>query len=202
MISHIGPDLAAEVLSKLAAEGASEAWMHPLGFIHIRMGTFEGVRTRVHIWPKKTISTDPAHSLCIHNHAFEFQSRVLTGAVTHQPYDVVAGPKGSCSLFEVRNSERGAAILPTSTKCSIHPGPVSVCKAGVEYRVESGVFHRSAALEDLTATLVLARPVAGVTSYLVGLVWSISVRHVHLVMLFQSVNRPTHYGLRDLGVEK
>lgn len=167
-ISAIGPDLAIGAISELACKPVSDAWVHPLGFIHVRLGTVGGLRRRVHIWPKRTVQDERITTLQIHNHAFEFRSRVLTGCVTHQPHSVVESTRGPCRLFEVHNTERGASIVPTSKTCLVNPGHVAACRASEEYVVGPGVFHRSAALDDLSATLVLARPIAGVTSYVVG----------------------------------
>lgn len=167
-ISAIGSDIAIGAISELACRPVSDAWVHPLGFIHVRLGTVGGLRRRVHIWPKRSVQDEPITALQIHNHAFEFRSRVLAGRVTHQPHSVVESTRGPCRLFEVHNTDRGASIVPTTKTCLVDPGPVTAFRASEEYEVRSGVFHRSAALDDLSATLVLARPISGFTSYVVG----------------------------------
>jgi hypothetical protein len=168
----VNPPSCAEVReaidAALSGRGTAGAYTHPLGFIHITLPSPSSRKLRVHIWLPEAGSRQEESE--IHNHGFAFASRVLTGVVEHQAFELQPHPARpddrSLALVKVQPSQEVTHLVPTGRQIVVRPKQRMQVDAGDFYVFEAGSFHISRpATERLTVTAIACRKMEGVPSY-------------------------------------
>lgn len=130
-------------IDALRATGAVPHWFG-LGFVQVKLDATR----RIHFWHPAHGQVTPEEEM--HDHRYDFQSRVLAGEMVHEVWDFVEGEDGDHEMLEVSCSP-GAAAGPRS----LSRGRVSlagryVLRAGSDYFFPAGRFHRGFAKGAIT----------------------------------------------------
>lgn len=128
---------------------------HPLGFIHIKIGSVENVGDlRLHIWSDRERKTQTPE-MPIHNHVFTVNSHILIGKVTNKAYSITNGSK--YRIYHIGYNESRSILTPTNSIVDSELISVSSYNKGDFYQVKVGDFHESQVNEnEFSATIVLA----------------------------------------------
>lgn len=171
-IDPLVPLAPAEVASLLngilAGRVDTDAWEHPLGFIHVRLSGSLPRRhkMRLHIWETRQEPTTLGRGGRLHNHAFDFVSHVVAGIVLERRYSVREDIDGTWCCFEVVNSDGRSERKMGPERFAVCHTEEIVHIAGQSYAMAAGDFHDAIALVVPTATVLLARPHPSVRSLL------------------------------------
>lgn len=125
--------------------------LHPNGFIQVDINDF----TRLNIWddtlpPAQTINTP------IHDHTFDFTSRIIVGKLIHIAYDFGLNPRGDYHLWGVEpwlDGEETVLKPLTGMKGDISIFETLELPAGYQYQFRAGWFHETK-FEGFTATVM------------------------------------------------
>lgn len=131
--------------------------IHPLGFIHTKVGTVENVALRLHLWPEiERPYQEPR--LPIHDHIWRLDSHLLTGRIENRVYDVAeTAQEPTHRVYQVSyGSDAPKSILrPTETTVRAGLAERSTYTAGDHYSVGLNTYHASRVPADrFTATIV------------------------------------------------
>jgi len=129
---------------------------HPLGFIIIKLFNSTDFDYRLHIWPKG-LRRPKTPDWPIHNHVFDLESIVLSGAVGSEAYSISCdeSPEGRYRAYMVKYTSEGSDLVPSSTLVNLRSDGVTWTNQGEKYQVPKGSFHRSIVNSDVfAATLV------------------------------------------------
>lgn len=142
---------------RLIAWSAARSYRHPNGFDRIVLmgGTSARITVRLHIW----WPDEPANTEQIHNHAWDFSSLLLMGALRFQTYaDGDAHAKFRYSTLPPAGGGTGYRLQPlgeTTVSCTFD----SRLPAGTIYTLDHTALHRVASLgAQPTATLIVHGP--------------------------------------------
>lgn len=127
----------------LRSTGAKPAWFG-LGFIQIKLDPV----WRMHFW-HPALAADVAEEE-LHDHRYDFESRVLHGETTHEVYDFIPDDGGDHGLFEV-SCKPGETAEPTRVGVGRagEAGSYTMVK-GSRYSFPHRQFHRIKATECVT----------------------------------------------------
>lgn len=119
-----------------------------------------GPEYRVHIWHPSLRLPDMEDSGLIHNHRFELESNVLSGAMrdTEIALKGMLNPGQFYRVWEIQNARAAGSdgwVKPQPEYVTIIENP-HVYAAGTRYRYSAGAFHRSD-VEELTVTFCVKR---------------------------------------------
>jgi hypothetical protein len=119
----------------------SEPRLHPNGFIQVNINDFR----RINIWdeslpPAQTINTP------IHDHTFDFTSRIVAGTLIHIAYDFTQDQKGDFELWGVQpwldGEETQLKKLP-GMRGNLSEFESLRLPAGYQYQFHAGWFHET-----------------------------------------------------------
>lgn len=126
--------------SWLIEEGYEFIW-HPLGFAMCRIGKWDSVSLRAHVWPAD-LGNQQKPAWLIHDHRFHLTSWVLSGGIENKEYDI--DPSGSDHVIYSASYDLDRSILNrTNISCSKELVRNESFREGQVYEVNSGVFHDS-----------------------------------------------------------
>lgn len=135
--------------------GTIDATYHPLGFIHVNLGNFDGQGLRLHIWASDVIT--PVNPLWpIHNHTFDIASYVSTGTISNITYQVEDADVSSASnrFYSVEYINNISRLRATERLVRINHASESTARRGEIYRVNRGTFHASTSKTVFSCTVV------------------------------------------------
>lgn len=118
---------------------AGQITLHGLGFIQVKLPNNQ----RLHVWhPELPRRKCFAHSQ-IHNHRFNFTSRVLKGVQVNQLVDVQLAENGAYTRIshDGPRSEKGGRISVPDGKADVTFGVVETYEAGASYYVPQLAYH-------------------------------------------------------------
>ncbi len=145
--------------SALMHWSAQRSYRHTLGFDKIVLaGTSGGARLRLHLWHKEEQSQD------IHDHEWDYSSRVLYGSLFTREYKI-GGPNHGHLLckYSVQSGLNGLSRLTPIGEVFITGSEPSEVTAGSTHYLEAERYH-SARCKEETLTLFLQGPRKGKTS--------------------------------------
>lgn len=130
----------------------TEPTLHPNGFVQYDL---PGTR-RLHIWSPRLPVAQVVHTP-IHDHTFNFRSRVLTGKLHHDVYAWVPEVKNPThTLFTARPWLTGedTKLISLNESGEMTLLEENVFEEGNEYVFKAGWFHESYGEGDITATVM------------------------------------------------
>ncbi|PGN53610.1 hypothetical protein CN978_30475 [Priestia megaterium] len=142
---------------------------HPLGFIHIPLGTFNNQSIRLHVWsPKERREQQPFFP--IHTHIFELKSHILSGSLKNATYKVNSSDSTFKSIiYDVEYSKSGSNLKKTTKKINFEKCKEENLTKGDFYSVRRGEFHSSKVNKgDFTATIALTYNKTNETPLVIG----------------------------------
>lgn len=144
-----------ELIDQKLEEKTLRGNWHPLGFIHLKLGTIENLGDlRLHIW-SDTERKIQKPEMPIHNHVFTVNSHILIGRVINKEYKITKG--ADYRIYDIYY-EGNSSILRASD-CSVNCELVSISmnRTNDFYQVINGDYHESIVADsEFAATLVLA----------------------------------------------
>jgi len=132
---------------------------HPLGFIHILIGSVDELRARLHIWTRNSLMR-ASTNWPIHDHIWTLHSRVLAGTIENRIYDVQDDLRSaSHRVYHVAHRAEDAILEPSDQLVQCTLASSTTYRAGEQYAVPSLRFHSSKVeleIEPVVGTCVLA----------------------------------------------
>lgn len=123
--------------------------LHPNGFIQYDLPSGEG---RMHVWHPDLPVAQIVHTP-IHDHTFDFTSRIILGRLTHVTFDFCAGA-GPYQLHGARViRDEDTRLEPLGVFGDMFEDKRRVFDAGDQYSFAHGRFHLSEG-DGLTATIM------------------------------------------------
>jgi hypothetical protein len=137
---------------------ASNSYSHPNGFdkvvlIHSRQPEF---KLRLHVWWPQPGAAGSTSLPRIHNHRWDFCSRIILGQLSTVHYEVETGYEPHSRYLYRPSEDRVSYLLKYIGECAVRPTYRALLSKGDGYSLSHRTLHRVASnKEDLTATLVL-----------------------------------------------
>lgn len=115
--------------------------LHGLGFIQVILPGNQ----RLHVWHPDLPRRKCYEFSAIHNHRFEFRSRVLKGTQKNQRVDIELTNDGTHSVISHNGprSEKGGRISHPVAQCNVYYGPTEVYGPGEEYHMPVYGYHHT-----------------------------------------------------------
>ncbi len=155
--------------TKRTAVLPSAVW-HPYGFLLLKVGVlYDSISVRLHIWPSEDrIRQVPDWP--IHCHPWLMRSRILSGLLTNEMYQVIFSESETPhQLYRVNYCGKGSVLEATGTPVELHLISRVDYSLGDEYEVEGGRFHATSVRPGVfTATVVLTADSADHSPCVVG----------------------------------
>jgi hypothetical protein len=134
-------------------DGEILAYHHPNGFAKIRLlGDVGHWALRIHFWSGAARVTD------VHNHSWDFASRVLVGALVERQHHVVGFGSGAWKMSECRRISRHKYVYRQGPRCDILQSSERRYGAGDSYLLRHSCLHEARPAEDQVVTVVLQGP--------------------------------------------
>lgn len=114
---------------------------HPLGFIACTLIAEGPLKLRLHYWPVHG-GVQQSPECQIHDHLFEFQSWVLSGAVENIEYEASA-TGNEYSVYETEYRDGQSILIKTRQLLRLVERGRSVFKEGESYSVAAGTLHET-----------------------------------------------------------
>ena len=128
---------------------AQQSYRHQNGFVKIPLKTKNGEKFRLHVY-RVGAKADKN----IHNHRWDFESKVLCGSLPMHLYEVVEG--NSHRLHRYRRKGRLYAI-EYMRKIGLIESQLVNIRAGKKYFMKNHLYHKIAAVKELTITYMITR---------------------------------------------
>jgi hypothetical protein len=127
--------------------------LHPLGFIACTLLTEGALKLRLHYWPVHG-GVQQSPDCQIHDHLFEFQSWVLSGAVENIEYKLSA-TGNEYSVYETEYRDGQSILTKTGQLVRLVERDRGVFKEGESYSVAAGTLHETGRVGGSPAFTVL-----------------------------------------------
>lgn len=139
----------------VAGEDAAVATIHPLGFIQVKLATYEEFSLRFHVWPSPGIPPqEPVWR--IHRHGWVLRSYVLRGEAVNYEYGIEEDPGGDRRLYRVAYGESTSTLERTDTLISYTQTSMAEYTAPAVYEIPADAFHATVSPSgEPTATFVV-----------------------------------------------
>ncbi|MEK7782033.1 MAG: hypothetical protein AAB370_11090 [Verrucomicrobiota bacterium] len=146
-----------------------KGWIHPLGFVHVKalVNGNDDSKIRFRFWET---GMDPAvigKLDRIHNHAFDFTSFILCGAILEKRYEVLPASVGSHHIWEVDNLGGRSTLRKTGVACNVREVESISHISKASYTLAAGIYHDAVAVKNCTATLVFETPQPEIASLVI-----------------------------------
>jgi hypothetical protein len=114
------------------------AYRHPNGFIKIRLASLRdlGWAVRLHMWAERSSDYD------IHSHRWDFASRVLSGILMEDTYQLTAS-RGLYRRYRCSPSIEGRYALDLQGECDVELASRNRYHQGISYTRDAEVLHQS-----------------------------------------------------------
>lgn len=147
-----------EAINSLEEKKQLRGNWHPLGFIHIPLGTINNQTLRLHVWSKQERKIQqPLYP--IHTHIFELKSHILSGSLKNSIYAIkkqITLPLQNV-IYDVDYNHNNSILKRTKNTINIKKISEETLNKGDYYFVKKGDFHSSVVKEgEFTATIALA----------------------------------------------
>ncbi len=134
-------------------ESISPNW-HALGFIHCLLASeASGVTLRLHAWDSG-LSHNQEQESKIHDHRFDVESRVLSGAVMNTIYNFRDAQDGDFKICRVNYSSNSSLLVDSSEFGYIDVSGFSEVRAPSFYGVKKFNLHKTELVGSRALTLV------------------------------------------------
>ena len=128
---------------------AQQSYRHQNGFVKIPLKTKNGEKFRLHVY-RVGAKADKN----IHNHRWDFESKVLCGSLPMHLYEVVEG--NSHRLHRYRRKGR-LYTIEYMRKIGLIESQLVNIRAGKKYLMKNHLYHKIAAVKELTITYMITR---------------------------------------------
>jgi hypothetical protein len=133
---------------------------HPLGFFAFMGPAHQGVALRMHYWPRYAEVLQSGFE--IHDHQYDIESRVISGALEQTIFELAVGEPVSHSVYLVHYDGLKSGLRKTAKHVGLFASRIQESQEGASYKLASGILHRAhPPLGSETVTLVLARGANG-----------------------------------------
>lgn len=140
---------------------------HPLGFIACTLLTEGSVRLRLHFWPAQG-GAQQSSNCQIHDHLFEFQSWVLSGAVENVEY-VQSAYGAEYSVYKTEYRDDQSILIKTGNLLRLVESSRMIYSTGTSYSVRAGTLHETVRVGSEPAfTVLIARDVSDSAPLVLG----------------------------------
>jgi len=126
---------------------------HPLGFIACTLMAEGPLKLRLHYWPVNG-GLQQSPDCQIHDHLFEFQSWVLSGAVENIEYKP-STTGNEYSVYQTEYRDGQSILIKTGQLLRLVERDRSVFKEGESYSVAAGTLHETGRFSGSPAFTVL-----------------------------------------------
>lgn len=128
---------------------AQESYRHQNGFYKLPLMTKNGEKFRLHVYRVGAKADEN-----IHNHRWDFESKVLWGSLPMHLYEVVEG--NSHRLHTYLRKGR-LYIIQYLRKIGVIESPLINIRAGKKYVMKNSLYHKIATVKMLTITYMTTR---------------------------------------------
>lgn len=137
----------------------AEVRRHPLNFLAARVEDGAGRALRLHLWDERFRFKQAG--LEVHDHAFDYESFVVDGAVHQTIYEAIPDAGGTHEVLEVSYSKGGSALQRSGRYLQLVEQRRETYSAGALYRLSHGVLHRLDLVGPSATTLVMTCDMGG-----------------------------------------
>jgi len=126
---------------------------HPNGFLQLELSSTDHRRApglRFHIWTD-SIPPRRGQKFQTHDHIFDIDSYVLSGAICNVVYKVAPDENGGYCILEA-NAE--GQLEPTGGRISCAASKTEIITSGSTYHIHKGDFHSSSPRDTFVSTLI------------------------------------------------
>jgi hypothetical protein len=122
-------------------------YRHPNGFTKIRLAELSdyGWAIRLHVWAEQSADDN------IHSHRWKFASRILSGSLIEETYDITA-EAGEYAKYYCAPSVQGRYSLSFQHNCDVRPVGRDLYQPGASYARDAKTLHM--AFADSTSRVV------------------------------------------------
>jgi len=128
---------------------AQQSYRHQNGFFKLPLMTKKGEKFRLHVYRIGAKADEN-----IHNHRWDFESKVLCGSLPMHLYDIVEG--NSHRLHTYRRKGRLYTIEYLRRIGLIESSLINI-RAGKKYLMQNHIYHKIATVKELTITYMITR---------------------------------------------
>lgn len=128
---------------------AQQSYRHQNGFVKIPLKTKNGEKFRLHVY-RVGAKADKN----IHNHRWDFESKVLCGSLPMHLYEIVEG--NSHRLHTYRRKGR-LYTIEYLRKIGLIESQLINIRAGKKYLMKNHLYHKIATVKELTITYMVTR---------------------------------------------
>jgi hypothetical protein len=138
-----------------------QSYIHKNGFIKLTLAKINGKKYRVHIF-----DVDAKADQNVHNHRWDFTSKVLCGALPMYLYKVIGGKE---YYFHTYTRDENTYTVAHRGFCGLVEAPLQYFNAGMGYMMPKEIHHRIGAVEELTITYMVTEETNQFTCDLINL---------------------------------
>lgn len=124
--------------------------LHPLGFFYVARVIDQSRSIRLHVWLEDGAMTDNDY----HNHSFDFNSRIIRGAIQNEIFEFREDRNGSETEFLVSYGNGHSEVNPSGRKGRLIKLLSFTNVAGSEYFLSSRAIHRASPIITPLVTLL------------------------------------------------
>lgn len=140
---------------------------HPLGFVACTLLTEGSIKLRLHYWPVHG-GVQQSPDCQIHDHLFNFQSWVLSGAIENIEYKRSAIGK-EYSVYETEYRDGKSILTKTGQLIRLAEQGRTVFKEGESYSITAGTLHETSRVGGGPAcTVLIASDVSSTAPLVLG----------------------------------
>lgn len=137
----------------------AEVQRHPLNFLAARVQDESGFALRLHLFDARFQFKQVG--LEVHDHAFDYESFVVDGAVEQTIYEAIPDPRGDHEFLDVTYGHGGSALRSSGRHLRLLQKRRETYGAGTLYKLSHGILHRLDLSGASATTLVLTRDRGG-----------------------------------------
>ena len=130
-------------------EIAKQSYLHQNGFFKHPLKTKNGEKFRLHLYPVGAKADEN-----IHNHRWDFESKVICGTLPMHLYKVIQGDSHLLHTY-IRNGK--LYNIELNHKVGLIESPLINIKAGKKYLMKNTLHHKIAPVKELTITYMVTR---------------------------------------------
>lgn len=140
---------------------------HPLGFVACTLLTEGSIKLRLHYWPVHG-GVQQSSDCQIHDHLFNFQSWVLSGAIENIEYERSEVGK-EYSVYETEYRDDQSILTKTGQLIHLVEQGRAVFKEGESYSIAAGTLHETGRVGGSPAcTVLIASDVSSTAPLVLG----------------------------------
>lgn len=135
---------------------ATEARLHPLGFIYVIKDIGTTAKLRFHLWLSNFRISAEQKPAELHDHLFDLSSLLIVGRLENDTYSFQPDSAGKYERVTIEYSRSTSFGHVSENFGVLHHVSNRTYRSGEIYRMSAGIIHKGTATQFPTGTIVLA----------------------------------------------